>query len=256
MKKLYYRILAVFLVILFQYLGACDMSSVDLAKNFRSAGGVTGAGRGGSMARFAIVDQVLYTVNYSNLVTYNIAEGANPLKVSDITIGANIETIFPYKNRLYIGAQNGMFIYDVTDPLKPVFMGNYEHITSCDPVVVQGNYAYVTLRGGSQCRSNQNILDVVNIENPTSPRTVRTLDMIHPHGLAVQGNRLFVCEGEHGLKVFDISDPTNPSLITFIRDIQTYDVISLRELLIVSGKDGIYQYNYSLGKMKLLSKIE
>ena len=36
-------------------------------------------------------------------------------------------------------------------------------MTSCDPVVVQGDYAFVTLRGGTECQGFSNQLDIIDI---------------------------------------------------------------------------------------------
>ncbi len=256
MKKSYISFSFIFLCSLI--FGACDgefSSSADVG--FIAPNNSTGAtGQGGSMARFAITNDVLYTVGYSNLTAFDISNAQNPSKITDIQIGTNIETIFPYQGKLYIGSQDGMYIYGIANPLTPNYLGHYWHITSCDPVVVQGDYAYVTLRNGSDCRFGENILDVINIRNPSFPELLHTQTMLNPHGLAVQGNRLFVCEGKHGLKVFDISNPAVPNLIEFIQEIEAYDLIALNNLLIISGFDGIYQYHYSEGELNLLSKIE
>ncbi|MDX2305906.1 MAG: hypothetical protein NW226_24065 [Microscillaceae bacterium] len=214
-------------------------------------------GRGGSLARFAIAGDYLYTVSNKDLTSYNISNPAEPQKSSDIEIGANIETIFPYNNMLFIGSQTGMLIYDNSQPSKPRYVSRYDHIMSCDPVVVQGDYAYVTLRDGTDCRFGSNLLDVIDISDPTNPQLVNSYSMIHPHGLGVDGNNLFVCEGQHGLKVFNLSNPQSPLESKFIQDVRTYDVIPNQGLLIVTGEDGIFQYLYNQNQeLVLLSELE
>jgi hypothetical protein len=213
-------------------------------------------GVGGSLARFAIVDNYLYTVSNSNLKVFDINQPQQPRQVQDVKLGVNIETIFPYKQMLFIGSQTGMHIYDNANPLQPVFLSQYQHVQSCDPVVVQGNYAYVTLRDGTDCRFGQNLLDVIDISNPRAPMQLRTFPMLNPHGLGIDGNVLFVCEGDHGLKVFDATDPVNLVEKQFLKDIRTYDVIPRNNVLLVVGKDGLMQYDYSdVNNPKLLSMI-
>jgi hypothetical protein len=231
--------------------GGCSESKSDsnMAPNANN-------GVGGSMARFAIVDNYLYTVSNSNLKVFDINQPQQPRQVQDVKLGLNIETIFPYNNMLFIGSRTGMHIYDNANPLQPVFLSQYQHVMSCDPVVVQGNYAYVTLRDGTPCRFGANLLDVVDISNPRSPQQVRSIPMLNPHGLGVDGNVLFVCEGEHGLKVFDVTDPAQPVEKQFIKGIRTYDVIPRNKVLLVVGKDGLMQYDYSdADNPKLLSMI-
>lgn len=214
------------------------------------------AGTGGSMARFAITGNHLYTVSSTTLKVFDISQATNPQAISDIKLGFGIETIFPYGKNLFIGSQTGMHIYNNEDPQNPQLISVYEHIQSCDPVVVQGNYAYVTLRNGSDCRNGANLLDVIDISDLQSPQLVKSFPMQNPHGLGIDGNTLFVCEGNYGLKVFDASQPDNPLQTQFIEGINTYDVIPQNNILMVVGRDGLYQYDYSnRGQLSLLSKI-
>jgi hypothetical protein len=237
------------LLVVLMAFGSCSETKSDMAPNANN-------GVGGSLARFAIVDNYLYTVSNSNLKVFDINQPQQPRQVQDVRLGLNIETIFPYNNMLFIGSRTGMHIYDNANPLQPVFLSQYQHVASCDPVVVQGNYAYVTLRDGTPCRFGVNLLDVVDISNPRIPQRVRSIPMLNPHGLGVDGNALFVCEGEHGLKVFDVTDPAQPVEKQFIKGIRTYDVIPRNKVLLVVGKDGLMQYDYSdVNNPRLLSMI-
>jgi len=65
-----------------------------------------------------------------------------------------------------------------------------------------------------------------------------------------------VCEGNNGLKVFDISKPEQPILKETLKDVKSFDVIPLSKTLLVTGDGGFYQYRYQQGeKLELLSKI-
>ena len=59
----------------------------------------------------------------------------------------------------------------------------FNHARSCDPVVVDDTLAYITLRTGTNCGGNLNVLDVVNIKNINKPVTVMSYAMTNPHGL-------------------------------------------------------------------------
>ena len=121
---------------------------------------------------------------------------------------------------------------------------------------MQGNLAYVTLRSGTGCRNGLNLLDIIDVSNLSAPRVLKSIPMINPHGLGVDGTMLFICEGDSGLKMFDLSNPTDPKLLQHITNVRSYDVIPSRNVLIVTGKDGIYQYSYADRKeLKLLSKL-
>ncbi len=222
----------------------------------QSNASVSPYGVGGSMARFTIVDQRLYTVGSSDLSVFNIANTENPSYVTKKDIGFNIETIYPFMDKLFIGSQTGMFIYDIRSADNPVQTAQFSHVASCDPVITDGQYAYVTLRTGTTCTRNTNELDVLKLNNLTNPVLVRTYSMTNPHGLSKDGSALFICDGKEGLKIYDASDVSNLQLLKAINVSEAFDVITLNDRAILVAKDGLYQYDYSnLNDVRLLSKI-
>ncbi len=220
--------------------------------------GAPSVGIGGSMARFTISQNHLYTVDNTSMRLFDIVRPEDPVPGSTVQVGWGIETIFPYKDKLFIGSQTGMFIYDVANPKQPARLSTFRHLQSCDPVVVDDNYAYITLRSGPTCRNTTlNQLDVVDIRDLQNPKLVKTYPMQNPHGLGKDGNTLFICDGTAGLKVYNAADVLKIDQNKIgSQAIHSYDVIPYGNLAIVTGEDGLYQYDYSDPKnLKLLSKI-
>jgi hypothetical protein len=216
----------------------------------------SGTGQGGSMARFTIYDNFLYTVSQNDLLLFNIKNLTQPVQESKINLGWGIETIFPYKDKLFIGSTTGMYIFDNKNPAKPERVAMFEHARACDPVVVANDIAYVTLRTGL-CGVAPNRLDVIDVSNIYSPRLLKTYEMQNPAGLGIDFPSLFICEGQYGLKSFDASSAMKIELQQHIKNMNAFDVIPLggKHLLMI-GKDGLYQYDTSNPKdMKLLSVI-
>jgi hypothetical protein len=216
------------------------------------------AGKGGSMARFTISGNHLYTVSNSALQVLDISSTANPKKGEKIQLGWGIETIFPYNDKLFIGSTTGMHIYDNSNPTNPVHLSTYAHVNSCDPVVVEGDLAWVTLRSGNECAGFTNQLEVINISDPRKPELLKTYPMQNPHGLGIDRSTLFLCEGKYGLKVFDAQDhlKVSDNLISHFKEHDAFDVIPLGNNLLLIGQEGLYQYDYSdLKNIKLLSKL-
>ena len=213
-------------------------------------------GVSGSMARFTLLNNYLYTVTNQDLKVFNISEPQNPVYSNTVAITGNVETIYPFKNNLFIGSQTGMFVYNTTNPAQPVRVSAFNHATVCDPVIADDQYAYVTLRTGTNCNGNINRLDILNISNLAAPVFVRSFNLINPHGLSKSGNTLMICDGTAGLKVFDVTAVNDLKLLQTISGPETFDVIMLNGNAIVVARDGIYQYNYSNPKdVKLTSKI-
>lgn len=216
-----------------------------------------GAGTGGSTARFTISGNTLYIVGNTSLQSYDISNTSNPIKKTKTDLGFGVETIFPYQNNLFIGTQTGMYIFDITQPNTPKQLSFYAHVVSCDPVVVKGNYAYVTLRSGTNCRAQTtNTLNVIDVSNLTKPTLIGDYPMTSPYGLGIDSSLLFVTEGNYGLRIMDISNPMNVDEIEYFYQDRAYDVIPSNKLLIATGPDGIYQYSYQdPHHIKLLSQI-
>ncbi|GGM86444.1 hypothetical protein GCM10010967_18400 [Dyadobacter beijingensis] len=215
-------------------------------------------GTGGSMARFAITGNTLYIVSKQSLEVYDIKDGGNPAKTISRNMGVGIETIFPYKQNLFIGAMDGMYIYNNATPANPILMSKFTHVMSCDPVVVQDKYAYVTLRAGVNCRPGGSFssLDVVDISDPTRPALVNSQTVDSPFGLGVSGKKLFVCEGDKGFRVMDITDPAKPVHQRYYQDLPSYDVIVRGKHLIITGKKGLFQYSFDdSDSIRYLSQI-
>ncbi|MEO5995741.1 MAG: hypothetical protein ABIN89_03470 [Chitinophagaceae bacterium] len=213
-------------------------------------------GMGGSMARFSIVSNSLYTVNDATLNVYSITVPENPVSVNKVSIGFGIETIFPFKDKLFIGSTTGMFIYDIANQSSPSKMGQFSHMTACDPVIADEKNAFVTLSSGTRCSNASNQLDVLDISSLTMPSLVKTYTMTNPHGLSKDGNSLFICDGTAGLKVYDATDVKDLKLKSNITGFETYDVIAFNNVAIVVAKDGLFQYDYSnMDNIKLLSRI-
>jgi hypothetical protein len=206
----------------------------------------SGSGVAGSFARFTILGDFLYTVNQSSLLAWDIANASQPTASSTNNLGWGIETIFPYGDKLFIGSNSGMFIYNTDDPAHPMQLSRFEHARACDPVVVRKDIAYVTLRNGSECEGFVNQLDIIDVSSLTSPKLIKSHDMDNPHGLAVRGDYLYLGEGVHGLKSFDVTDSNDIKLLDHKKDHHVYDVISLNAAtLLVVGADGFYIYDSS-----------
>lgn len=215
-------------------------------------------GISGSMARFTISNTYLYAVHNRVLKIFNIGKVPGMNAEDDIQLFRMAETIFPYNNKLFLGTTTGMLVYGLTNPSKPELISTFEHINSCDPVVVQGDLAYVTLRSGTKCEGFTNQLDVVDISSIKKPVLKKSYQLFNPHGLGIDNNVLFICDGSDGLKVYDATDPMSikANQLAHFQDIRAFDVIPVNGILMMIGADGLYQYDYSnQDNMVLLSAI-
>ncbi len=206
-------------------------------------------GQGGSTARMTLWNNYLYIVNNSELQTYDVTNPSQAVLLNSQNVGWNIETIFPYRDKLFIGSQTGMFVFDNSNPKSPKLQGQAQHLRACDPVVADDDHAYVTLRSNSNgCGGTLNQLNIYNISGVKimSPQLVSTLNMPEPNGLGSRGNILYICMGAAGLNVVDITDKTKPKVIKTINDDEIYiDVIPYNDVLIAYVQGGIVLFDIS-----------
>ena len=220
---------------------------------FSTASSESVVGKGGSMARFMIVEDYLYAVDNQKINIFNIQNLAAPTKIKEHYVGWGIETIFNRNEYLYLGSTNGMYIYDIKSLENPVLKSRIAHINACDPVVVDEKFAYVTLRSGNLCGAAESVLEVIDITNKSNPVKIKSYTMDNPYGLGIKDQMLFVCDGTAGLKVFNKSDVLNLQITNQFKNINTFDVIPLDDKLLLVGQNTLFQYKYVQNNIELIS---
>lgn len=221
----------IYILLLTFFINACSNDSDSTSS--------TKDGSGGSLAIFALKGNYLYTVDNENLNIFSLINQEQPIKVNDLSVGFNIETLFSNGDYLYIGSRNGMFIYSIENPENPTLLSNVQHLTACDPVVSNGTHSFVTLHSNNTCGNNINVLEVYDTSNATNPTLLHTRNLTSPKGLGLYNNFLFVCDDV--IKIFDISTPENPILVHII-DKFCYDVIIKDNDLFTIGINGMNRY--------------
>ncbi len=251
MKTMKTLVSLAFVAVLFSQ---CAEDSGD-SLSFGEGNGVVGVA--GSTARFAIANNYLFLVNDSQLKAFEITNPEDPTPAHVTELGGDIETIFGYKNNLFIGGQNGMQIFELLDGGEAKFLSQFAHQQSCDPVIANDQYAYITLRGGTVCRNWEvNELITVDVTDLRNPVEVSSIPMLSPYGLTFFQGDLYVAEGTNGLKRFSLENPGLPELDTFFTMIESIDMIGLQNTLIITRTEGILQFGYEQDSLVFLSEIE
>jgi len=227
------------------------MDKTYLTNAVSGISGTTGTtyGVGGSMARFGLYKNLLYIVNQNSLLTFKLNSTSDATLLKTNYLGWNVETIFISDDHLFLGTQSGMIVLSLEVPENPNQIGTFTHMTSCDPVVIKGDLAFVTLKGGSTCRGGTlNQLDVVQMSNSYTKFTLlKSYSMFGPQGLGIDDDLLFICDGDAGLKIYNAADPLTITqhLIASFPSINAYDVIPINDYLFMIGEKGFMLYDYT-----------
>ncbi|EDP69788.1 hypothetical protein FBALC1_09662 [Flavobacteriales bacterium ALC-1] len=216
-------------------------------------------GVGGSYAKFQIFNNALYTIDDYMLYTFDITDH-NDISLTSETwmegwFGGELETTYILKENLFIGATNGMHIVGLEDAFNPTYISSFSHATGCDPVVVEGYTAYITVRGENSCGAIEDQINVIDITDISTPIEYSTYFLSSPYGLGIRNQVLYVCN-DNGINVFDAQNPSQIVLEnTYQSDLK--DIIPLESHLIAVGENVIHQYNYADDfELELMSTIQ
>jgi hypothetical protein len=227
---------------------SCGKTSADVA-SVNVSGGATGTG--GSLARFTVVGNYLYTVDKQTLRVYDIGNAGNPVFKRAVPVGFQIETIYPFKDKLFIGSTTMVHIFSISDPSNPQKLSEAISPTvlrRCDPVVAKDTVAYATLRTNGPCGGSQSILAVYDIKDITKPVQRSFVAVTEPYGLGYSDTALYVCDRWDGLVVFNIAKAYNPVRVKNIRPSAAayfIDVVPYGDLLVCWLTDGMVLYDIS-----------
>jgi len=219
-------------------------------------GKANSGGTAGSTSRITMVNNYLYAVDGGLLSAINISDASSPKLANTGYTSINAQTIFALNNTLFLGGVSGMSMYSLDqDPSSPVAEGVFGHFCSNDPVIAEGNIAYVTLHAGNSCIVSINELEVIDITDIKQPVMLKAYPLTGPIGLSKDGKYLFVCDTD-GVKIFDATNPTDLTLVKTIAISKPYDVICINKIAYVSAEGGLYQFDYSnINNIRQLSKI-
>jgi hypothetical protein len=224
----------------------------NCAKNSESAAAPS-TGKGGSLARFTISGNHLYLADAYSLETYDISNAVNPVHKNSAYFGRDIETIFPFKDKLFIGSAEGMYIFSLANPDQPKLLGQALHFRSCDPVVANDTMAYVTLRGGTRCGPATDGLYTYNIKDVSKPVQKSLLELSNPYGLGQVDSVVFVCRGNKGLTAVNVKNPSSPKVMYTLTNGDYKDVIPYDNVMICYVTTGIKLYDLTnLGNIREL----
>ena len=232
------------------WLGTADYAYAAKESNSQSAG------VNGSMSRFSLYNDYLYTVVNYQMCIFDLKKDQTPIKVLENFWVGNVETIFNYKDKMFLGMPTGMAIYSVENPIEPAYCSTVWHVLGCDPVVVDDDLAYVTVRSGNFCGQTIDQLIIIDVQDVYQPKPVVSYTMKNPKGLGIDNNALFLCDD--GLKVFKLGNPQTliADQIVHHQGMDGFDVIPYDNVLMMIADNGLYQYDYSnISKIEQLSVI-
>lgn len=251
----------IIILLLLQGVMSCEKSSDSFSSS-------TGTVKNGSMSRIIAVGSYLYAVDDDRLKTINASNPAAMLLTDEKRLGSSIQTIYHQTGKLYIGSASRMYIYDIAaNAANPTQVSVFDYppvFLARDPIIAFDSVIYATTTSGGGWGSFR-VFDNRNIRNPVLRIS---MDFPEPRGMDRVDSTLYMCDGRFGLKIMDIKQPWNPSVVRTIDQDRTlngqqtgtdnyFDVIAVSPLLFCYVQDGLQHYDISKPRQpRYLKKIQ
>jgi len=214
-------------------LGLMSEEAFDGQSN-RDYSGLGGHGGAGALTQMMQIDDVLYVMeppsNYTigYLTVLDIQDPTNPQILQVIELDNAPEALTYSPPVLAVSGRTGLIFISVADPKNPEIISSFQPDSQCqyvfptfvswyfsDPLVIQGDIAYRTV-GWEICNQGANIppeMQIIDLSNLAEPLLLDRLPMNDPQGITILGNYLYIADGCDGVKVIDISNPEDPTLV-------------------------------------------
>ena len=179
-----------------------------------------------------------------NIVNVSNPNGSGPLLEGNVPTNGECRDVKIIGNIAYMADYAGGFrIIDVSDPTNPSELGSDLNITAWR-VEASGDYAFVDHSNPN----NPDELRIFSVSDPANPVQVAS----YPLGnlvwdLEYYNDYLMIGNGDAGLVILDVSDPTNPTEATTVNLPDVWDVRTEGNLALVISSD----YNGGLVSMDI-----
>lgn len=180
----------------------------------------------------AVVPPYTYLVDLNTLYVVYTANPGHAAVVSSLRLGGGLMDLEVDSSNLYIAALDGLHVVDVATPQLLKTIGFFATVHASQELVASNNKVYL---------ADFEFLYNLDLSIPTAPRELARFPLKGVVGrMRWVGDRLYVANGEFGLRVFSIADKTQ------LVELGAYDRTSL--IFDVLVQDGfIYVVNCDEG---------
>jgi hypothetical protein len=173
-----------------------NFDSLNMVGSFHTVEAVLGLAVSGSYAYLASHSQGLQVIN--------IDDPANPERVRRYQFSAcDIKVVGDYA---YLIGGGKLFIMNIENKVVPIMLSQTYIDDRINSLAIKGSYAYV---GGYP------YFTILDISDPATPHIVYTYPTDKwATETKISGSFLYLANHDSGIDIFDISNPTNPTLVS------------------------------------------
>lgn len=156
-----------------------------------------------------VKDNLMFFNNYHWLRIYDVSEPSEPVYLNTIQATTTITNVLKHNELLFISDYNNLQVFDISDIHAPELLGVYNY-QGIEEMVAEGDFLYYV---------NYNYFVIVDISDPanlvqlSSRYNMSTTSLAVKDSLAYVVSKIFYTILEHSLKVFNIKDPNQITLV-------------------------------------------
>jgi hypothetical protein len=171
----------------------------------------------------------------NQVLIFDVSKPLEPVLLNRYTVPADDNGLgyphdsFAYQNRLYINQMGqGYYVLDVTDAANPKSLGAYTydaHLYNPTHANAVGTFAGRTIafEGGENTNAHLRVLDVTDPTRITKIGEYAMRPQTSIHNMLLVGKRLYVAWYAEGVRVLDVSNPTQPRELAFANTFRDSD---------------------------------
>jgi hypothetical protein len=206
----------------------------------------------------------LYATDALGVILYDVSDALAPVELNrynPFTQGSPHD-MFAVGHRLYVNySSDGFVVADVSDPQNIQTLGTYNfpnHYSHANAVGVFGGKT-IAFMGGEGAFEHLRMLDVTDPAHMAKIGTFQLRPVVSIHNMVLVGKRLYLSWYQEGVRVLDVSNPTQPQQVAYFNTFRETDVnrggyfdgaIGIR----VPGDGYIYTVDTSRGLLILREK--
>ena len=165
-----------------------------------------------------------FDYEHSELIVFNITDPEDPQEVGSYDYNGNTWQIKVVNEHAFVCAGGeGLHILNVADPEDIYLVGSYDTTGAVHDIIIRDNLAYTAW---GMC--GLVILDLAELENPRRLGSVSEREGYINH-IAIYNDYAYLCDDNTGLRICDITDPTDPSLIRHLEELKYSEITIVDE---------------------------
>jgi len=163
----------------------------------------------------------VYSISGSKAYIIDVSNPYAPFLTSEITVGNPLQGMTKSGQYLYTaGGVNGCHVVDVADPYSPFIVNAFTTPGYPRDLWVSEGHLYL---------ADTESFRIYELSDPQSPAEIAFIDNLgYIRAAEKQGDLVYLCDGNHGLRIVDVSDPAAPFEVSTFFDSSAYNCYQVK----------------------------